>query len=642
MVLAFIRGRGKKSPFQKKNTVELKKFDGGLNNQVSPYLIEDNELADIQNYHYEERGTLTKRMGYTARYGSTFDAAGCRGGYNYRLDSGASFLLAAAGTSVYYEAQNFQEIFDTKAEWDTGTFDVVVSDDTPGDIVLADQSGYLAEIILAEESAILGGNAGSRSGSWTSPAIDISSVTDKTTGVIVEASNVPANTTRVWQTRTATTSNMVTGVTAWVGLGVGNTIDSAGNNYLQVRVLFTSTVEANPSVQSLEIQYDLAPAMTALLTGMDGVARYNFATMNDIIYIVNGVNTNREWTGTGAATTQGGSPPIAKYVFVHKNRMFLAGNTTNPSRLYFSNLGDGEIWDVLDFIDVGKGDGDVITALFTLLDTLIIFKTNSIWMLSGSTSADFILRMITNEAGCASQKSISSVRNNTIAHLATDGIRVFDGLKTATVSDRITGTFEGLNLTKLSVAESVEFDHHYYLAVPEGAAVTNDCVLVFDLVRAAWTVYRGMNVGFWVVWRRYNRDFLVFGDSDVGQVYEYPSGFSDDGTAISSYFVTKQVFGEDQETVHLLRQTFVSCRETSNLTPTSLTIRYRANNGSDSSPATLTLTTGLNVRRAIPSIVSVSTVRTVGIKIENNELDRQVSVYGISIEWVPKGRRETT
>ena len=117
---------GNKNPFQKKSIVELKRFDGGLNNRFSPYLIEDNELADVQNFHYEERGTLTKREGYLARYASTFNAGGVRGLHNYRLDSGASFLLMAAGTVVYYEAQNFQRIFDTKAEWDAGTFDTLL------------------------------------------------------------------------------------------------------------------------------------------------------------------------------------------------------------------------------------------------------------------------------------------------------------------------------------------------------------------------------------------------------------------------------------------------------------------------------------------------------------------------------------
>lgn len=638
MVVAF---GSKRSPFAKKNVVSLKDFSLGLNNQVSPYLIDDKELADVQNFHFDERGTLTKRMGYAARYGSAFATNAVRGLYNFRLSNGTSFLLAAADDNVFYEAQSFSQSYDTKADWDTGTLDAVSSAETPGSIVLETRLGDLANIIVAEESAILGGNTASRSGSWTSPAIDISSVVDKTTGIITDDSTLPAGTSRTIQTRTATVVGMTTGVTAWVGLGPGNTIVSAGNNYLQVRTLMTSTDPvSNPSTASLLVTYDAAASMTELLSGLDTTARYDFETLNDIVYILNGVDSNREWSGTGAATVAGGSPPLGKYVQVHKNRMFIAGVAALRSRLYYSDLSDAETWPVLNFIDVGKGDGDTITGLTVLLDALVIYKTNSVWMLTGSSSSDFVLRRVTDEAGTSSNKSLALVKNNLIG-IATDGVRLFDGIKSVAASDKIRVTFEGLNRTQLGLAEGVVFDHHYYLAVPEGSSIYNNCILVYDLIRAAWTVYRGMNVGAWCVWRRYNKDYLLFGSATTGQVYEYPSTYSDAGVAIDAFAVTKQVFGGDQETVHLLRLGYVDCREMNDAVPTTLELRLRANNGSDSSPTSLTVSTGLNVKRFIPAVISVTTVRTVGVKVRNNEAGRQVAVYGIVLEWAPRGRRET-
>ena len=638
MVVAF---GSKRSPFAKKNIVSLKDFSLGLNNQVSAYLIDDKELADVQNFHYDERGTLTKRMGYAARYGSAFATNAVRGLYNFRLSNGTSFLLAAADDKVFYEAQSFQANYDTKADWDTGTLDAVSSATTPGDIVLEITLANLAEIQLAAESAILGGSLSSRSGTWTSPAIDISAVVDKTTGIITDVATLPAGTTRVIQTRTATTVDMVTGVTAWVGLGAGNTIVSAGNNYFQFRALLTSTDPiTNPSVSSMLVTYDAAASMTSLITGLDQTARYDFETMNDIVYILNGVDSNREWSGTGAAAVAGGSPPFGKYVQVHKNRMFIAGVASLRSRLYYSDLADAETWPVLNFIDVGKGDGDTITGLTVLLDTLVIYKTNSVWMLTGSSSSDFVLRRVTDEAGSSSNKSLSLVKNSLIG-IATDGVRLFDGIKSITASDKIEVTFEGLNRTQLALAEGVTFDHHYYLAVPEGSSIYNNVVLVYDLIRAAWTVYRGMNVGAWCIWRRYNKDYLLFGSATTGQVYQYPSTYSDAGVAIDAFAVTKQMFGGDQETVHLLRLGYVDCRELNDAVPTTLELRLRANNGSDSSPTSLTVSAGLNVKRFIPAVISVTTVRTVGVKVRNNEAGRQLAVYGIVLEWAPRGRRET-
>lgn len=629
-----------KSPFAKRNLLRLQDYSGGMNNKFAAYLLEDNEVSDLQNFHLDEKGTLTQRKGFLKRYGANFATGGIRGMTNYRKEDGTSFLVVGADDKLFYEKSTFQQLFDTYTDWISGTLESVDASVVIGDITLSGTEGAFGEIEFGAPSAIFGGAASStRDGIWTSPAMDISAVVDKTTGIVIDASTVPAGSTRLIQSRTATTSDMITGVTAWLALGGGGSILSAGNNFLQIRILFSATLVGNPSTQSLLIQFDAAPGVTSLLTGQDTLARYQWGTLNDILYIVNGVNSNRKWTGTGSTAVQGGSPPTVKFVIVHKNRMFGAGSSSNRSRVYFSDLADAESWPALNFLDVGKGDGDVITGMIVYLDAVVIFKNNSIWFLQGDAPSNYVLRRITNEAGCVNVSSLALVKN-TVAFLARDGVRFFDGIKTVLSSEKLEGSLNLLNTRRFDLASAIVYKNHYYLAVPEGVSLYNNAVWVFDILRASWTVYRGFNASEWCIWRQYNEDLIFFGNALVGNVHQFEEGYHDDGVAIDAFVVTKQVFGKEQEIVHGLRAGYVTVREVQGLT-TSIETRLRPNNTTDSSPITLSLSAGLNVKRFIPSTVGVSTVRTCGVKIRSNTLSRSVAISGIALDWTAKGTRET-
>jgi len=632
---------GAKSPFVKPNLTQLQDSSGGLNNKVAPYLLEDNELSDVQNFHFDEKGTLTKRKGCRARYASNFDSGGVRGLVNYRKEDGTTFIVAAASDKLYSEALGFQTIFDTKAEWETGTLDNVETTSVPGDIVLESTAGEFGAIELGALSAMFGGNPGDRAGIWTSDPIDISTVTVGNSGIAPDESTVPSGTTRTIQTRTAAASNMA-GASAWANLGGGSTIVSPFNNFLQVRVVFTSTSNLNPSVQKLIVQYDATPGMTQIKSGLDSAAHWQFATQNDILFGVNGVNANQKWTGTGNTADAGGSPPSGKYIGSHKNRMFIAGTASNRSRIYFSELGDPENWPALNFIDVGKGDGDTITGTYMgFLDAVVIFKSGSTWLLQGDGPANYVLRKSTGEAGTVSGASASEVKN-ALGVFAREGVRFFDGVKSVYASEKIEGSFNLLNPQQLHLARGIVFKNHFYQALPEGSSTTNNVIWVFDMLRAAWTIYRGMNVGAWAIWRRYNADQLIFGDSTKGMIYDFDQTYNDDGVAIDAYFETKALFGTKPETVHLLKYGMIDCRETQGALPTSVEIRLRPDNGSLSSPITKDLTNAtLNVKRFIPSSVGVTTVRSVSIRGRNAESNRQVSIYGILMNWAAKGIRET-
>jgi hypothetical protein len=641
---SIVAHKADKLPFAKRQLKREVEFDGGLNDKVAPELIDDKEVAAIQNFNMLEKGTLQKRHGFTKRFASTFATGPVRGLVNYRKENGTSRLVFGADDKLFYDQPNFSKLYDAQADFEVSGVlrDGITTTETPGDIkpVLGSASA-IGTIIAGARRAQAGGNKTYREKVWRTDTIDLTGIGDPTTGRIVSTKTTPSGTTAVFETRSS-----ADGVTwgGWNALGVGDTITSPGTNRkLQVRTRFNSTSGLRASAQLINVLFDQTTSATTLASGFSTIARWDFTTMNDTLWIVNG-EVAKKWDGTAFADA-GGTPPLGKFIINHKNRLFITGVASNPSRIYFSDVGAPETWNALSFIDVGKGDGDSNTGFFVgINDRLTITKQNSVWELAGDASSNFLLRKVTDEGGCAVKQGGVLMRD-TLAWLGKDGVRLFDGVRSALGSDKIPMTFAGLNKRQLAQAATVWWasEQHCFLAVPEGTSLTNNIVLVFDAARTAWTVYRGIPAGEWCIFRQFNADSLVFGDATKGQIYTMDTtGFSDDGAAIDAYVVTKaQPLAGGIEAPSLVPDVFVGCQEPGSQSTTTA-ISFFKDKGAETATITLTLKAqALNVLRAIPSVVGVSLPRTLAIKVRHNEAGKGFKLSAIDVRYSPKTLRAT-
>lgn len=105
----------------------------------------------------------------------------------------------------------------------------------------------------------------------------------------------------------------------------------------------------------------------------------------------------------GPNTTENEPPPSGvKYVSWWNNRMFVA----DDNNLYWSGKNIPEGFDPDDFEPIGEGDGQKITGLHAFGDVLLIFKSRSIWYLSGLTPESWRLRPLFDWTGAVSHASI--------------------------------------------------------------------------------------------------------------------------------------------------------------------------------------------------------------------------------------------
>jgi hypothetical protein len=114
-------------------------------------------------------------------------------------------------------------------------------------------------------------------------------------------------------------------------------------------------------------------------------------------------NTDASLTEIGPDTDENDPPPSGvKFACFHKSRLFLA-DTTN---VYYSKLDMVESFDPEAFETPNPSDGQAITGLISIFDLLLIFKTNSVYVLVGDDPDTWAIRPIDNTIGCSTFRSI--------------------------------------------------------------------------------------------------------------------------------------------------------------------------------------------------------------------------------------------
>ena len=108
------------------------------------------------------------------------------------------------------------------------------------------------------------------------------------------------------------------------------------------------------------------------------------------------------WAPSGSFTADSDIPKGGSAI-IYKERMWVCPGyyaTTNSSRLYYSAIADPGSWTVGDFFDVSPGDGQKLIDLVVYNNNLILFKDDSTYALSYTTSiSDAQIIKINNTVG---------------------------------------------------------------------------------------------------------------------------------------------------------------------------------------------------------------------------------------------------
>lgn len=253
------------------------------------------------------------------------------------------------------------------------------------------------------------------------------------------------------------------------------------------------------------------------------------------LYGMNGTDTPKLWTGSGNIadwTASAGAVPNGKYVLYFKNRVFVVGTASNPSRLYACAVGDPRNWDTTVSgassawsVDLDPTDGDGITGIVNHGAYVLVFKRNKIYVIYDLDSG--ANRTLSTSIGCAAHRSIVDSPLGTFFLTNDKGIYLYNGTILKQLSESITPTLQSIVSTQRQFACGAFANDHYYLSVCTSGAA-NNLVLDFDTQLGSFWPHSNTANQF-ALWKASNLTELYAGQAGSGIIDKsYVSGVSQD------------------------------------------------------------------------------------------------------------------
>jgi hypothetical protein len=289
-------------------------------------------------------------------------------------------------------------------------------------------------------------------------------------------------------------------------------------------------------------------------------------------------NTTTTFDDTVANGAEGKSPVLDgskptpfNTIEQHKELLFF-DDSTNKSLMRWTNFGNPYISEAENFEPISNGDGEDIVLIAGQDNFLNAFKSNKSFSFLINDPSDFTtwvktevpanIGVVGPEAFCKIQNGILFIgkQNNrmTGVHFI-NGLKVIDSddgrLRTNILSEKVEYDFlNGFNSSQLDKIYCCIYQNRLHLAYPANASTTNNRIFWFDLNRVgtkgqpgSWAPWTGINAACLFVFN----GLLYSGDAtSTGYVRQlYANQYSDSGTAINSYFWTKEIGGEDDGTL---------------------------------------------------------------------------------------------
>ena len=292
-------------------------------------------------------------------------------------------------------------------------------------------------------------------------------------------------------------------------------------------------------------------------------AEFGFIVYDNVMYGGNTYENYFSWTGT--AFVEYDTAPKGNIFEVFEDSIHVAGVRAEPFTIYFSDVGVPTVFAGASIIKpLGT---DVITGLVSYYDTLLTFKTESIWKITyeyDQIDNVFVqkFQIQSENYGACSRKAISWVENDiwffTGKEVRSIGYQDNNsgvlGVNKTVISESIKETLKLVSRNNYDKVAVFYFNRRFYLSIPLTAS-TNDTVFVCHLLYSnSWTKYtdrvKALAYDFIEV------DDIVYSSlssGSYGTLKWDETLYSDIGVAIASEVFFKKIENDDFNTSNTYR-----------------------------------------------------------------------------------------
>lgn len=487
---------------------------GGINVKASRYATAENEQLDILNMNFVTPASLTKRYGSTLFIGASVQ--GRIGGlFEFSRLSGASYILATANTNAYtVQTGSFNSI--RAGLLNNGIFDFVP---------------FVDRLFMANGRDFF-----------------------KTDGVQTSNFSLPAGAT--------------VGITAGPGGGLSGIV-LAGYGFLNDRGYY------GPAGDGITISLNGISYGSILYGGMSTPAGFGISAIafyrSDIGQVfMFGTTQVPAGTATFIDSSPIGTRPAPTYQYftlapryleLYNNQLFLAGFSSMLSTVYWSDIGEPEGIEPEFFAEFRTNDGDRVTGVKSFGSQLIVTKERSVHKLTGDNPNNFALQEISDQFGCVSNRAMVTF-NDQLHFLDPKGVCEYNGANIQIISNRVESVFLTMNIAAArenAQAIHVRSRNEIWWAIPCDGATVNNCVVVFDYLANAWTVYKGFDPSSLAVVQGAFLEPTVLYGSYSGTIFNFGASlFGDNGHGITCSIQTRYWAPMGQSTQQQFRRLYLN------------------------------------------------------------------------------------
>lgn len=323
-------------------------------------------------------------------------------------------------------------------------------------------------------------------------------------------------------------------------LGSGSSISSAPVNSFYWPTATLAVIQDGATVRTTSDFVTFTSVNTFSTAGLMGFADFKGQLM--IVHPVDGVYS---YSTGGGLQGPFGSPVKGNSIAVWQNKLWVVGDTSNPSRVWWSNPGDEQTWSTAtDYVDVREVDDAKLTAIgsgqmmdVTAKPTLLVFKEFSMHRINDSDTGSYTT--LSTSEGASGPLAVTNMAGRTF-FAGKSGIFGTDGVSVPT---RVSAKLEPLfTSTQLNYAETdnwcmgVKGDRVLLSLTRTGSSINNLTLEYSPIFN--WIVPHDFGVSSFMRWGK-NDDICYGTSTTLGKVYQVFRGGSDDGTAIDSRFQTR-------------------------------------------------------------------------------------------------------
>lgn len=509
-------------------------LSGGLNTADARHLVHDTELVEGANFDLHETGAISKRKGFSSIVAS-LGAGGIQGSFMHRRFTYRELLAVHQGKLYRYVTNDFSLL-------GTGFWEEVpIRRHAP--------QGVMANVAT---TGTVGPNL------VASTSYDYQVFGKDATGTTLSV-GVPRGTQGATPRPITVSWDKVFGCTGYDIYRNGKRIASVGDVGFWIDDGSVSpTLVDPPTVNTSKLTIPLTSKVEfvsymdkAFFTTGAGICVYDGT---DASLVTPYIPTEVEAGNVGANDLRSVSSSIHKcrFLVVHKERLFVAGDPDYPQNWYFTDSVLSPQFPKMYFPgsysdDVTGINGSPITGLSVYRDTLILFTSDSIHGLFGDSPSEglnmFVKRVVHPSVGCEAPRSIVTVNNALVfvsklgVYALTNVVASQTSMNVQLLSKKIKPTFDILE--DLSNACAVYHDYQYKISFP-----ADEISLRWYVEKQSWALDTVQGVSSYVLWET----DLYMASSTNGILWKYGvrlvsgieiDSYSDDGDAINFYVKTK-------------------------------------------------------------------------------------------------------